>query len=194
MLVLIICKTGALHLNLDLGQILWNNNDGDDNNDDVKYFLWLLSQTWAKRQRVYFFFTIISDSITCWKGTQHVHWPEKFGSSVTTASSNTLYNGISSLSSLRRLSGCGTLMAKILKIYSHGTSPLRRILSVIFNHVVRSKRFFKSTSQCKKKSLLWLIYNAWDRLGYGYGLRLLPCTEIGSRDPSLSPCNVKCSA
>ena len=40
----------------------------------------------------------------------------------------------------------------------------------------------------------WPIYTTGDGLGYGFRLRFLSCTEIGSRDPSLSLCDVKCSA
>ena len=45
--------------------------------------------------------------------------------------------------------------------------------------------FFRAVS-----SVLWLIYIAEDGLGYGLRLGFLYCTELGSRDWSLSLCNV----
>ena len=40
------------------------------------------------------------------------------------------------------------------------------------------------------KCVQWLIHISADGLRYGLGLEFLSCTEIGSKDPSLSLCNV----
>ena len=50
------------------------------------------------------------------------------------------------------------------------------------------------SSNAQERLVQWLIYIAGDGLGYDLGFGFLSCTKIGSRDPSPSPCSVKCFA